>query len=81
AEPGRADILIVLLEHVQATGRRALDPGLPAIEEVRRAPSHGGTVRTTVTVESGEHLPFRVGLAPGIFYVDVAHGRDAVTER
>ena len=46
------------------------------VAEVRHRPTADGTVEATVRLETGDaitRLPFRVGLAVGEFYVDVAH--------
>lgn len=73
AEPTEAAELSVLLQNVRATGRRRIKCDLPAIDEVRREPSAGEDVETTVTVARAVRLPFRIGITLGAVYVDVAH--------
>ena len=70
------DQLSIVLSHTTSPAARQVSPELAVVAEVRHRPTADGTVDATVRLETGDavtRLPFRVGLAVGEFYVDVAH--------
>jgi hypothetical protein len=73
AERSVTSVLTILLEPAEADGERLFDAGLAAVGSVHRLPSDEHISRTTVTMQSGLRLPFRVGISPDAVYVDVAH--------